>query len=411
MKRLSAYPYHLIKEDLRKRIQNKEWQGASRLPSSRNLAGAYGASVNTVEKAIKELCGEGLLTRDNRRGTYLADGAGAIGGALFAAGESGNDRTLGGSDGSGTASSSLFIGDSTDPRSPVRCVVAAAVIGANHPLWSAAFRGIEDALLPRGFRLLSSSETASPEQLDAFVNDAIARRVSGIILCPVDGVQDESRKQLYEKLAESGVPAVFLDRRVWHADIPFVTSDNAAGAYTLAKLLLAHGHRRIAFIRNSDLSTFYERLLGVRQACLESGMPFEPDYDICIPTRFENFADEYASFVERLELSLRAKRYTAIFAANDQIAEAALAALERLQLRVPADISLVTYDAQSLNERLKRDITGANQPFYEMGRSAALQLLRASEEARGEHRTAVAGQLCKAEIYYGSSVRHAKIDY
>lgn len=371
---LSTYPYHRIKEDIRKRIHIGEWQGSSRLPSSRNLAESYQSSVNTIEKAIKELCGEGLLTRDNRRGTYLADG-----------GLSSVSQSMSGSG-----------------------LIAASVIGIDNPLWGAALRGIEDALQPKGYQLMSSSDNRSFDKLESFVASAIERQVEGIILSPIHGGQDELRsRQLYERLSASGIPVIFLDRRVWDSDIPFVTSDNAAGAYSLTKLLLAKGHRRIAFVRNSDLSTFYERLLGMRQAFIEAGVPFEADYDLSIPTRFENFESEIEAFVSRLAYALGTMRYTAVFAANDQIAEAALAALERLGRRVPDDMSLVTYDAQGLNGKLRLDITGANQPFYEMGRSAALQLLHAAE---GKQPIAVAGHICKADIHYGSSVREAKIE-
>nr|WP_240547862.1 GntR family transcriptional regulator [Paenibacillus lignilyticus] len=371
---MPTYPYHRIKEDIRKRIHIGEWQGSSRLPSSRNLAESYQSSVNTIEKAIKELCGEGLLTRDNRRGTYLA--AGGL--------------------------------SSVSPSRSGSGLIAASVIGIGNPLWGAALRGIEEVLQPKGYQLMSSSDNSSLDKLESFVASAIARQVEGIILSPIHGGQDELRsRQLYERLSASGIPVIFLDRRVWDSDIPFVTSDNASGAYSLTKLLLAKGHRRIAFVRNSDLSTFYERLLGMRQAFIEAGVPFETDYDLCIPTRFENFECEFEGFVSRLANALGTMRYTAVFAANDQIAEAALAALERLGRRVPDEMSLVTYDAQGVNGKLRLDITGANQPFYDMGRSAALQLMHAAE---GKQPIAVAGHICKADIHYGSSVREAKIE-
>ncbi|SDW81784.1 GntR family transcriptional regulator [Paenibacillus sp. CF384] len=378
--RLTTFPYHRIKEDIRKRIHGGEWRDASRLPSSRNLAESYQSSVNTIEKAIKELCGEGLLTRDNRRGTYLADG-----GLL-----------------------SLPISRIRGENGKGSGLIAASVIGIDNPLWGAALRGIEDVLQPKGYQLMSSSDNRSLDKLESFVASAIARQVEGIILSPIHGGLDEPRsRQIYEKLAGCGIPVIFLDRRVWDTDIPFVTSDNASGAYSLTKLLLAKGHRRIAFVRNSDLSTFYERLLGMRQAFIEAGVSYEAEYDLCIPTRFENFESEFEDFVARLAHALDTKRYTAVFAANDQIAEAALAALERLGKRVPDEMSLVTYDAQGLNGKLRLDLTGANQPFYDMGRSAAIEIVHAAE---GKQPIAVAGHICKADIHYGSSVWEAKIE-
>ncbi|REE55443.1 substrate-binding family protein [Paenibacillus taihuensis] len=104
----------------------------------------------------------------------------------------------------------------------------------------------------------------------------------------------------------------------------------------------------------------------------------------------------------KVKAEAQAQRFTAVFTSKDQVAEAALPAIEQaLGLRVPEDLSLVTYDADNLNRRLKRDITGMNQPFSMMGQLAAKQLLHL---IRGkQEQAAVYGQICKAEFALGSS--------
>ncbi|MBJ6361405.1 GntR family transcriptional regulator [Paenibacillus sp. GCM10012307] len=66
---MPSYLYVKIKEDIKKRFQDGELPDEARLPSSRDFARGYRSSVNTLEKAVKELCVEGWLRRDNRSGT------------------------------------------------------------------------------------------------------------------------------------------------------------------------------------------------------------------------------------------------------------------------------------------------------------------------------------------------------
>ncbi|MBW7455754.1 substrate-binding domain-containing protein, partial [Paenibacillus sepulcri] len=248
------------------------------------------------------------------------------------------------------------------------------------------------------------SDDRSLDKLEALVKGAVAKRVDGVILSPIYGKHHEERNQsLYHLLTSSGIKVVFLDRHLYNSDIPFVTSDNTASAYKLTKMLIDKGHRRILFIRNSDVSTFNERLLGVRQAFLDSGIEFDPDLDVLLQTEFENFQEEFESYSSRIAEKIKEIPCTAIFTANDQIAEAAIDALDRLSIRFPEDMSLVTYDALNLNRKLKLDVTGVNQPFYDMGRTAANQLMNL---LNGKDHLSVLGQICSAEINYGTSVGH-----
>ncbi|TVX94920.1 GntR family transcriptional regulator [Cohnella terricola] len=363
---MTSYLYARIKEDIRKRIQEGEWSDEVRLPSSRDFAQAYRSSVNTVEKAVKELCVEGCLRRDNRRGTFI---------------------------------SSNVVSSRSDRRNGL---VAASVFGTENPLWATALRGIEDMLRHRGYHLMSFSDDRSLAKLESFVTSTDTMRMDGIILSPIfDRQRDGRSRRLYDSLAASGIKIVFLDRHEYDSDIPFVTSDNIAGAYKLARLLLDQGHRRILFLRNGDMSTFHERLLGVKQAYLDAGIGFEPDLDALVPTEFENFEEELDAYADRIGAVIDAARCTAVFAANDQIAEAVIAAFARRGIRVPDDISLVTYDALNLNRRLQLDVTGANQPFYEMGKTAASLLMNL---LHGKEHLSAPSHICKAEIHYGNSV-------
>jgi DNA-binding LacI/PurR family transcriptional regulator len=83
--------------------------------------------------------------------------------------------------------------------------------------------------------------------------------------------------------------------------------------------------------------------------------------------------------VRRIDALLDAKP-TAIFAANNQLAEQAWHVLRRRKLSIPRDISLVAFDDVPWMGMVQPAITAVAQPTFEMGRRAALLLLRRLED-------------------------------
>ena len=61
-----------IYAELEDRILSGEWAPGSRIPFEHELTEQYGCSRMTVNKAISELAGRGLVTRRRRAGTFVA---------------------------------------------------------------------------------------------------------------------------------------------------------------------------------------------------------------------------------------------------------------------------------------------------------------------------------------------------
>nr|WP_269846549.1 substrate-binding domain-containing protein [Paenibacillus roseus] len=281
-------------------------------------------------------------------------------------------------------------------------LVAAFVFGIDNPVWATALRGVEDVLFLKGYNLLSSSDDRNLQKLESLVRSAVERKVEGVILSPfMSQGHEEINDRIFSLLEHNGIKHVSLDRMVYNTDIPYVTSDNIAGAYNLTKMLIERGHRRILFIKNSNISTVNERLLGFKQAILDSNLEYNDEFEVFIPTQYEDFTDEFDRYCEFLRKKMKEMRFTAVFTANDQIAEAALRSFENLNYRIPEDVSLVTYDAENLNRIHKVNVTGVNQPFYEMGQCAARLLLNLIDSTEEQYSY---GQVCNSKIYIGDSV-------
>ncbi|MET7398541.1 GntR family transcriptional regulator [Dactylosporangium sp. NPDC005572] len=72
----TGVPLHMqVEEDLRRRIEAREWVPGERIPGEEHLGEAYGVSRITMRQAIGRLVSRGLLVRERGRGTFVRDTA------------------------------------------------------------------------------------------------------------------------------------------------------------------------------------------------------------------------------------------------------------------------------------------------------------------------------------------------
>jgi len=102
-----------------------------------------------------------------------------------------------------------------------------------------------------------------------------------------------------------------------------------------------------------------EAVLGVHRAFGEAGLLFEPE--LMLTSEW----DRHGGKVAALQLLLREKRPTAIFAASDMQAVGVLEAAKDLNINVPEDLSVIGFDGIEIAELL--GISTIQQPMRQMG--------------------------------------------
>ena len=68
--------YYQIREDIREKINSKEYPANSMIPTEAELCDYYGVSLITVRRAILDLVQEGLLNRGKGKGTFVSENYG-----------------------------------------------------------------------------------------------------------------------------------------------------------------------------------------------------------------------------------------------------------------------------------------------------------------------------------------------
>ncbi|MGH8444788.1 MAG: LacI family DNA-binding transcriptional regulator [Solimonas sp.] len=188
-------------------------------------------------------------------------------------------------------------------------------------------------------------------------------------LCEARPVLDEIRK--------AGATAVIVGSGAASAEFPTVRMDNYKAAREMTAYLLSLGHRRIGFIRgNPNQSVSAQRLQGFVDALSEAGIA-----PVDGPVEAGLFS--YQSGLAAAEkLLARKPRPTAIFAANDDMAAAALSVAHRMGLQVPAQLSVVGFDDGPIAATVWPALTTVRQPIAAMAR-AAVDLLIGDAKPRG----------------------------
>jgi LacI family transcriptional regulator len=245
-----------------------------------------------------------------------------------------------------------------------RCVgVITQVLGS--PFYGQGLLGIENVLLAANYAPLFVSSHWRDEDEMRCINFLESRRVDGIIIltaCLPDSVLIEKAKQ---------TPMVITSRNLSSDQLVSLNFDDYHGAKMATEHLIKLGHKRIAFLKGTPSHPdAMERLRGYRAALKESDIP----YDASLTARGDFLESGGEKAMQKL---LESKvPFTAIFAANDQMAYGASLALYHRGMSVPADISLVGFDDLITSTYSLPPLTTVRHSIYETGEIAAKSIIQ-----------------------------------
>ena len=219
--------------------------------------------------------------------------------------------------------------------------------------------------------LIEKCDDADPDSERAAIARLVEGGVVGVVLPPPHG---ESWAALAEIQAH-GLSVVSVATGRFKSDAGTVRIDDMAAAAEMTRHLLELGHRRIGFIKGAPNQTASaERLIGFETELQAAGTSAE--------SLVEAGEFTYRSGFEATERLLAARRPpTAIFASNDDMAVAAIAAAHRRGLDVPGQLTVVGFDDTPLATAVWPALTTIRQPIAEMAH-AAIRML--AEDAGGK---------------------------
>lgn len=227
---------------------------------------------------------------------------------------------------------------------------------------SAMIRGLLEEAEVRDHTVLISESGRRQDRILRAMELMIDRQTDGIVF----GVMGAKRIELPELSTDVPIVATNATTTAGH---PCVLPDEYTAGHHALRHLLEHGHRRIAFIGrsesllNPDISaTVGARYEGIDAAMAEAGL---------------TFAHEVAGLIWEPDLGytglleiIGAASVTAVVTANDRVAFGVYQAAAERGLRIPDDLSVISFDDEYLASYLRPQLTTMQIPYLEMGRLA-----------------------------------------
>ena len=245
---------------------------------------------------------------------------------------------------------------------------------ATEPFAGEIVRGaVSTALL--NDRLLFMGETEGDGELEKrVVRDMLDRGVDGFLYAAMYTLE------AHPPAALRGHPLVLLNCLTANPRTPAVVPDEQAAGHAAARTLLEAGHREHIHVVGETVPHVFasrERLAGIGAALSAERLELAGTIR-CM------WWPQYAYQAVRQFLADGA-RATGLICLNDRIALGAYQAIQEAGLRIPDDVSIVSFDDSDLASWLRPQLTSIAIPHFELGRRA-VELLLAGERDAGVER-------------------------
>jgi DNA-binding LacI/PurR family transcriptional regulator len=244
--------------------------------------------------------------------------------------------------------------------------VGVVVPSLMNPFYPTLIAGVGDVAGASGFTVLLAVSNGDAASEFRIVRSMVQRSVEGIVIASTLTTPEDFATLLQCEtrivLASRNHPAVMVDT---------VVIDSTAGGRMATQHLLAHGHRRIAFVSASkSVAPFRDRYQGYIEALSHAGIDTEARLVLEVPIES---AQGYASIARLLS---QPEAPTAIFAATDELAITIMDVCRGLHLETPGALALVGFDNTWVAGLPRIDLTTIDGQCRAVGAEAANLLFR-----------------------------------
>lgn len=250
-----------------------------------------------------------------------------------------------------------------------------ATLAFQNPFFPEVIRGISTTAHACQLGLYLSTGGTEEEIFQEVVAMVQGRKVDGVILL-YSRVDDKTLNYL----REMKFPFTIVGRPYdFENQIDFVDNDNKQIAKDVVNYLMDLGHREIAFIGGDvRFVVSADRLEGYRAALEDHQLKYQEKYFI------QDFAFEQDGKEAIRQLMEEEQPPTALIAHDDSVAYEIIRYLEQLEIRVPEDVSIISFNNHALSEHVKPPLTSVDINIFELGIQATELLLKRIKQPESE---------------------------
>ena len=256
-------------------------------------------------------------------------------------------------------------------------IIGLMVEDISNPFYANIAKLIEEKVYNNGYKIVYCSTENDKRRAKDFLDMFSTLGVDGCIIAPTMGMENEIKK-----MVENGRNIILFDRVFGNKLTDAVMVDNQEGMYKAVKHLISRGKNNIGLVALAlGKPEKEDRIIGYKQAIADHGM-----VSYVYPLPFKARYQDYVADI-RTTLSENPKLDAIIFGTN-YLGIAGLQAINQLELQIPQDIAMLTFDDHDLFKIYKPNITVVAQPIEELAQTVIDTLLLNLKSSTAEKRTA-----------------------
>ncbi|MHA7275280.1 LacI family DNA-binding transcriptional regulator [Arthrobacter sp. Hz1] len=233
--------------------------------------------------------------------------------------------------------------------------------------FSAVLEGAAGAMIEAGYDL-SLYNFEGDQYRETVLTDFLLRKRLDAAIAVSLHLNDHETEQLFS----AGIPLVGIGGRIAGVDSIYI--DEHAAGRRATDHLIGLGHRRIAHLggvheHGRQFKPSTDRRAGYLDALQAAGIPADPDYSLIADFTLNDAYQQTKNL-----LAEPRNRPTGIFSASDEMAMGAILAARELNIRVPAELSVVSIDGHPNGESF--GLTTIDQHTHDQGAKAVARILQ-----------------------------------
>ncbi|MGM7723953.1 GntR family transcriptional regulator [Metabacillus sp. Hm71] len=365
----SRTPLYLqIQEYYKNQISSKKLSEHEKIPPEREIMEKFNVSRITVANALAELAKEGWIYRIPGKGSFVQEGIHRLTGKNM---ENDLDRKV-------LMDESIQI---PAPNSSKRKMIGLIMPSVDDFFAIRLINGIKKVLNQSDYYLVIMLTDNSKESEREAIRELLRMQAVGLLIFPIDA---ETYNDDILELKVRHFPFVLIDRYLPGVETNYVNSDSVSGAKLAVNHLWDLGHRNIAICSDSALPTITveDRIKGYMDVFKEKGAMINPSLILTdFRVNYGNMDDDHPLY--RFIASQYASAYITL---NAKLGLHISRLAKRIGLKVPEDVSILTFDDPSSGYDEFSVYTHISQSEQEMGQEAAKILVEMLDKQKNNTR-------------------------
>ncbi|GAB2539972.1 GntR family transcriptional regulator [Gracilibacillus alcaliphilus] len=356
--------YEQVYEAIKSDILSAKYKVGDKIPSEKEIAESFSVSRITSKKALEKLVQEGFVYRQRGKGTFVL-------------------------------TTTSLLSKQTDKEHKKLPVFGLIMSKFGESYGTGIIEAIEEASDGKCFIILKFSK-GIPEKEEKAIKELLDYGVDGLIVFPA---KSEYYSSEILKMIVNQYPFVLVDRNFKGLAAPSVSTDNFYAAKEGVKYLFDLGHEQIGILIPEDfeITAIEDRLNGIVSAFAENKVSVNKAYWCDQIKRCSSSEKKDIELI--MQYLQNHPELTALMALEYKIAKLAMIAAEQLNLKIPEDISILSFDSPYVTA-MEWSFTHVKQNEQEIGRRALQKLLEMHEHGIDSNKEQI-----KATIQEGDSTR------